>query len=138
MGMYPRLQRIGVETVSKGEEFYSDLLLMQDTQRKYVPLDPIKHGRVSKGDRFEGWLAPRFQRARLWVADVENAFIREFKNEWLGWDNYPNDDCIDAVYMCAQAAQFFMPDKTNDYVDRYGEEVDSANPYAGFGGMNNG
>ena len=138
MGVYPTLKRIGVETIAKGEEFYSDLLLMQDTQRTYVPLESIKHGRVSKGDRFEGWLAPRFQRARLWVADVENAFIREFKNEWLGWDNYPNDDCIDAVYMCAQAAQYFMPDKTKDYVDRYGDDAGGVNPYSGFGGMNNG
>jgi hypothetical protein len=55
-GMYPTLAMIGVENIGKGEEFYNDLVLLDDIYGNPLPLMPISHGRRSKGDRFEnGW-----------------------------------------------------------------------------------
>jgi hypothetical protein len=76
--------------------------MMSDMIGRSPPLMSIKHGRKSKGDRFEGWLAPRFKNGQIWITDTPTPFIREFKNEWMGWDSYPNDDCLDGAYMCAQ------------------------------------
>jgi phage terminase large subunit-like protein len=108
---YPTTSRIGVETIGKGEEFYTDLMLMNDVMGKSPPLMSIKHGRRSKGERFEGWLAPRFKNSQIWISDRPTPFLREFKNEWLGWPNSQHDDCLDGVYMAAQAAQYMMPSK---------------------------
>jgi len=108
---YPTLRRIGVENIGKGEEFYNDLLLTKDLNGRVPPLMPVKHGRKSKGERFENWLAPRFQAARVWVADRDTEFLREFRNEWVTWPNAPHDDCLDGVYMAAAAGEGFMPGK---------------------------
>jgi hypothetical protein len=107
--MYPTTQSIGVESIGKGEEFYNDLNLLQDANGKIPPLIKITHGRVSKGDRFENWLAPRFQHSRIWISDMEHPFLNAFKDEWLLWGTPGHDDCLDAVYMAAFAAEGFMP-----------------------------
>lgn len=106
--MYPTLIKIGVENIGKGEEFYNDLLLTNDTNGKVLPLFAITHGRTSKGDRFENWLAPRFMQ-RVWMADTDTPFLRAFRNEWINWPNTPNDDCLDAAYMCVFAGEGYLP-----------------------------
>jgi hypothetical protein len=106
--MYPTLLKIGVENIGKGEEFYNDLLLTNDTNGKVLPLFAITHGRTSKGDRFENWLAPRFMQ-RVWIADTDTPFLRAFRNEWINWPNTPNDDCLDAAYMCVFAGEGYLP-----------------------------
>lgn len=132
-GMYPTLQLIGVENIGKGEEFYNDLVFMDDVMGKPLPLMPIAHGRKSKGERFEGWLAPRFQMSRIWVADVETPFIQEFKNEWLMWPNAKNDDCIDGVYMCAVAAEGALPTVGVEKSARNPtSRMKTANPFVGL------
>ncbi len=110
-GMYPTLIRVGVETIGKGEEFYNDLLLSVDVAGKPLPLLPITHGKRSKGDRFENWLAPRYQASRLWISDIPTPFVQQFRNEWLTWPNTQHDDCLDADYMASAAGEGFMPSK---------------------------
>lgn len=105
MGIYPNVQLIGVENIGKGEEFYNDLLLTKDMGDRIPPLMSIKHGRRSKGDRFENWLAPRCQAARIWFSSIATPFLTTFYNEWLSWPNSTHDDCIDAVYMVAKAGE---------------------------------
>lgn len=103
--LYPTLQLIGVESIGKGEEFYNDLALSQDIMGRIPPLVAIRHGRRSKGDRFENWLAPRFQASRIWISTAETPFLNAFVDEWLTWPNGEHDDTLDGVYMLARAAE---------------------------------
>jgi len=130
-GMYPRLMLIGVENIGKGEEFYNDLVLLDDIYGNTLPLLPIKHGHRSKGDRFENWLGPRFQMGRIWITDTPTPFVREFVDEWITWPNAEHDDCLDGVYMGAVAGEGAMPSSA----DRTGRTAGTAiikpkNPYA--------
>lgn len=111
MGIYPTLKRIGVENIGKGEEFYNDLLLAKDKGDRVPPLMAISHGRRSKGERFENWLAPRFQSTRIWLSNADTPFINTFRDEWLRWPLGEHDDCLDGVYMMAAAAEGYMPGK---------------------------
>lgn len=107
--LYPTLKRIGVESIGKGEEFYNDLLLTKDLAGRVPPLMAVKHGRRSKGERFEKWLAPRFQAGRIWIADAHTPFLNEFRNEWLSFPNGKHDDCLDGCYMMCIAGEGFLP-----------------------------
>lgn len=109
--LYPSTKLIGVESIGKGEEFYNDLALTKDMYGKPLKLKAIKHGRVSKGDRFENWLGPRFMAGRIWISDTPNDFLTEFENEWLMYPSAEHDDCLDAVYMGAFVGEGFMPSK---------------------------
>ena len=109
MGMYPQLQQIGVEAIGTGQEFYNDLLLANDIGGRVPPLVRITHGRKGKGERFENWLAPRCQAARIRFSNVENEFLRTFYDEWLSWPNGRHDDTIDSVFMTAIAAEGYLP-----------------------------
>ena len=111
VGMYPTTQKIGVENIGKGEEFYNDLVFMDDAAGRVLPLIPISHGKKSKGDRFENWLAPRFKMTRLWVSNIANDFINHFQDEWMLWPGTKFDDCLDAVYMAAAVGEEYMPGK---------------------------
>ena len=132
--MYPTLQLIGVESLGKGEEFYNDLLFSYDVTGKVLPLMEIKHGNRSKGERFEDWLAPRFQSGRIWISNVENSFLRAFKDEWMSWNGDAKgaqDDALDAVYMCAVAAEGELPSRakrTGGY-----DRTPTPNPFHSFG-----
>lgn len=107
--MYPTYQLIGVEAIGTGKEFYNDLLLSRDIGGNILKLLEIKYHAKSKGKRFEDWLAPRCQAARIWFSSVENEFLKAFYDEWLTYDNGQFDDTIDAIYMCAKAGEGFMP-----------------------------
>jgi phage terminase large subunit-like protein len=130
-GIYPTTQMIGVENIGKGEEFYNDLAMTNDVWGHPLPLMPIKHGRKSKGDRFEDYLGPRFQMSRIWVSNVETPFINSFENEWLMYPNAEHDDCIDAVYMMAKAGEGHLPSKA----ERTSGKVKEPSPYEGLGRM---
>ena len=125
-GIYPTLQIVGVENIGKGEEFYNDLVLTNDTYGNPLPLMPIKHGRASKGDRFENWLGPRFEMTRIWISNVHTPFLTEFVNEWLTYPRAKHDDCLDAVYMAAFAGEGFMPTKA----ERSFKKRRNTNPYS--------
>lgn len=90
---YPTTVLIGVEAVGKGEEFFH--LLMRTSMLPVIETSP---GRKSKGERFEKKMAPLFQFRRAMLADIENAFIKSFIDEWLMWPFGEHDDTLDAVY----------------------------------------
>jgi len=90
---YPTLQLVGVEAVGKGEEFFH---LMLRTSR--LPLQAVQPGGHSKGIRFERGMAPLFERGNVFVADLENEFLRAFRSEWVSWPYGEHDDTLDAVY----------------------------------------
>lgn len=127
--IFPTLQLIGVESLGKGEEFYNDALLMRDIQGRPYPLMQVKHGKKSKGERFEDWLAPRFESGRIWISDAPDPFLAEFENEWLLWDKAQHDDCLDAAYMGAVAAEGQLYDKSRTFRSR----EKKPNPLFGFG-----
>jgi phage terminase large subunit-like protein len=95
------------------------------------PLIPITHGHKSKGERFENWLAPRCQAARIWFSNVETPFLTEFYNEWLSWPNGKHDDTIDSVYMCAASAEGRLLDKAERSF--FWKKKQEINPYLAFG-----
>lgn len=132
MGMYPSLQQIGVEKIGAGKEFYNDLVLANDIGGRVPPLVPITHGRTSKGERFENWLAPRCQAARIRFSNVENEFLRHFYDEWLTWPNGRHDDCIDSVFMVAIAGEGDLVARPREYKKFKREETE--NPFHSFRG----
>ncbi len=131
--MYPNYQMVGVESIGKGEEFYNDLVFMNDIHGRVLKLMPIPYHEKSKGKRFIDWLAPRCQMARIWFSDVENEFLNHFHNEWLGWEaGARHDDVLDAVYMCALAAEGFLPSKAERSL-KYLREAKKTSPWISVG-----
>jgi len=111
-----RPQLIGVESIGKGEEFYTDALMLKDIHDGVYPLFEIKsHGRKSKGERLEDWLAPRVQSGRIMFSNAPDEFLTNFENEWLLYPNAQHDDCLDAVYMLSKTAEGHLYDKTRNY-----------------------
>ncbi|MEK6256557.1 MAG: hypothetical protein N2C13_04465 [Chloroflexota bacterium] len=96
--LYPTTQLSGVEAVGKGEEFYN--LLLRSSSMPIVPYHP---GGKTKGQRFERGMSPLFQFNRVWIANVDTAFIRAFREEWLSWPYGEHDDTLDAVYWMLRA-----------------------------------
>lgn len=129
-GVYPTLVKMGVENIGKGEEFYNDLALMNDANGRVPPLIPITHGKRGKGERFENWLAPRFQHSRIWISDAPTPWLLSFSGQWLGWPNVQHDDDLDAAYMGAAAGEGYMPAKSDRSI--FGK-VKMPNPFASLG-----
>jgi hypothetical protein len=129
--LYPTLIKIGVESIGKGEEFYSDLVLINDNLGRALPLFPIPYHSKSKGRRFEDWLAPRFKISRIWVSNTPNDFISKFRNEWLSYPS-KHDDCLDAVYMGALAAEGYIPSQAERTLTGYNKPKQT-NPYESIG-----
>jgi hypothetical protein len=131
---FPTLQTIGVEKWGKGEEFVTQLLY--ETNLPILPL-PLKGAVVrSKGQRFQEGLAPMFMTSRMWVSDVEDDFIRAFKDEWVGWDGGKSrtghDDTLDAVYWLAMVARGNLM-RIDTPLESIGKTKVSSNPYKGIG-----
>ena len=106
VGMLPYLQTIGIETIGKGEEFWT---LLRRAPR-FMPLMPIpshKGEARSKGGRFEKVLGKMFQFGRIMVSSNYTGFIGDFINQWISWDGtqVEHDDALDAVYMMVKAAE---------------------------------
>lgn len=108
-GVYPTLQLVGVESIGEGRGFYNDLVMVDDALGRPLSLHEVKsHGKQKKGERFENWLAPRFQMARVWVSNVDTPFINAFMEEWLTYPNAAHDDTLDAVYIACLAGEGHM------------------------------
>lgn len=121
---------VGIEAIGEGRGFYTDVMQMFDLTGTVVPLFPIKsHGRMSKGDRFENYLGPKFQAARVWLVNKENEFIRRFEEEWLTYPDCDHDDVLDAVYMLAKAAEGRL---AGAFLPGFGGTIKNENPFAGF------
>lgn len=129
--MYPGLRTIAVEKWGKGEEFFN--LLRGSTSLPVIPM-PIKGTAAkSKGQRFEKEMAPMFEYSRVWLSDADNAFVRAFVGEWVGWPNGEHDDTLDAVYWaCMASAGHLMPEQ--EMADLPGlERRRRENPFNAFG-----
>jgi len=131
--MYPTYQLIGVESIGTGKEFYNDLLLSKDVSGKILKLHEIPYHAKSKGKRFEEWLAPRCQAARIWFSNVENEFLRAFYDEWLTYDDGRFDDTIDAVYMCAVVGEGYLPSRTKRTGGLFKKEEKLTSPWESVG-----
>lgn len=93
---------IGVEKWGKGEEFKNQLIY--STMLPIVPL-PLAGAPVrSKGQRFETGLGSSFSNNRMWIADVQDDFLKVFVDEWASWDGTTqksrtgHDDTLDAMF----------------------------------------
>ena len=94
--VYPTLQLIAVESIGKGDDFYSDLVLLDDIYGYPLKLYEIpSHGRKSKGDRFEDYLAPKFpadyKQRNVGLDVYEGDKALEVVNEVKKWRDYFND-----------------------------------------------
>jgi hypothetical protein len=114
--MQSNLSIVGVEKWGKGEVFLNQLLFSSNLPIVPYPLQgaPVK----SKGQRFQGGLAPLFTTGRAWVSSVHDDFINQFVEEWISWDGSKtasgHDDCLDAAYWGAMAAQGHLMPKTEE------------------------
>jgi hypothetical protein len=106
-------------------------MLLNDMNGRIPPLMPIQHGRKGKGERFQDWLAPRFQASRIWISDAETSFLNAFRDEWLLWPDVQHDDCLDAAYMGALAAEGNMPSMAERTA--YNSERKTNNPFTRAG-----
>jgi hypothetical protein len=106
VGMLPYLQAIGIESIGKGEEFWT-LLRRAPTFMPLMPIHSHKGEARSKGGRFENVLGKMFQFGRIMVSDKYTEFINDFINQWISWDgtDVEHDDALDAVYMMVKAAE---------------------------------
>jgi hypothetical protein len=109
---YPTLVTVGVEKWGSGEKFKEALLY--NSRLSVVPF-PFEGAPVrSKGQRYQSELAPMFVDGRLWIADIDRPFLRQFREEWITWDGGKtvtgHDDCLDSLYVaCGVAQSHLMP-----------------------------
>lgn len=125
--------RIGVEALGSGKEFYQILL-----RKAGLPLRDQTVSNKGKRLRFEGVMAPLFKRGKIWIAgnaegtDVRPGipFLQQFVDEWVMWEGYGKygDDAMDAVFHCILVAKGYIK---ADEPDTPKEPV-KANPYKGF------
>jgi len=94
---------IGVESVGKAEEFFHLL-----HRNSFLPLLEMRPAGRSKGERFEIGMAPMFQWRHAYIADIETAFLRAFREEWLRWPDGEHDDTLDAVAWMLQAGKDYL------------------------------
>lgn len=140
---YPTLQGVGVEAIFSGRNFYNNLLNNAEMRAAGIVPLPVTFNK-SKGYRFEKMMAPLFQRARVYVSDANNKFLRAFKDEWLNWQGDPleemyHNDALDATFALLSAAEGFVTPLANFsrhntnplFMD---SEQKKKNPFSAFGG----
>jgi len=109
VGMLPYLQQIGIEAISKGEEFWT-LLRRAPIFMPLMPIPSHKGDARTKGSRFENVLGKMFQFNQIMISSNRTTFINQFREQWLAWDGkqIEHDDALDAVYMMAKAAEGYV------------------------------
>lgn len=131
---YPTLVTVGVEKWGSGEKFKEALLYNSSLPVIPFPFDgaPVR----SKGQRYQGELAPMFIDGRLWITE-DGEFIKRFKEEWVSWDGGKtatgHDDCLDAVYIAAGVAQGYLAPKVKNPSLEFSHSRGLASPWAGLG-----
>jgi hypothetical protein len=137
VGMMPTLKQIGVESIGKGEEFYT--LLMRAPM--FMPLMPIPSHRGmarSKGGRFQKVLAPAFEYGRVMLSSRDTKFTKAFIDQWVSWDGTDavKDDALDGVFMLMKASEGFIHIPQLQTVEvaspLYKKRVKSVNPWSGL------
>lgn len=109
---YPTLQGVGIEAIITGQMFYNNLLNNAELRAAGIVPIPVRFQK-SKGHRFEKIMAPLFQRARVYLSDANNTFLRNFTDEWLNWqgdklEGMYHNDALDAVYSLLAAAEGYV------------------------------
>jgi hypothetical protein len=104
---YPHTEIIGIEAVSKGEEFYQSL-----SSHPQLPIQPMNPGGKGKGPRYQKVMAPLFERGWARISDKESPFMQAFRREWLRWPWTDHDDTLDAVYYMLFAGQSHFPPRS--------------------------
>jgi phage terminase large subunit-like protein len=107
VAFYPNTEVIGIESVSKGEEFYQSL-----SSHPHLPIVRMNPGGQGKGPRFQNVMAPLFQRGWARISDKESPFMQAFRREWLRWPWGDHDDTLDAVYWMLFAGQSHLPPRS--------------------------
>ncbi len=107
VNFYPNTEVIGIESVSKGEEFYQSL-----SSHPQLPIVRMNPGGQGKGPRFQNVMAPLFQRGWARTSDKESPFMQAFRREWLRWPWGDHDDTLDAVYWMLFAGQSHLPPRS--------------------------
>src|SRR3990172_5909984 len=107
VAFYPNTEIIGIEAVSKGEEFYQSL-----SSHPHLPIVRMNPGGQGKGPRFQNVMAPLFQRGWARTSDKESPFMQTFRREWLRWPWGDHDDTLDAVYWMLFAGQSHLPPRS--------------------------
>ena len=125
---------ISPEAIGGGKSFAEqDLVMMWRELGVAVTMNPIvSHRGVSKGKRFESWLAPRCANGDIWFSNEPSPFINSLIDEWVSYPNAPHDDTIDALYMMAYAAagSFSASAQGNrDYAPSVNKYSKNRNPY---------
>ena len=141
VGMLPYLQTIGIESIGKGEEFWT-LLRRAPVFMPLMPIPSHKGEARSKGGRFEKVLGRMFQFGRIMVSDNYTEFINEFINQWISWDGneVEHDDALDAVYMMVKAAEGMIavprvqPSGSGNMSPLFGNRAKKVNPWSKLNG----
>jgi hypothetical protein len=130
-----RVQAIGIENVTTGAEFFNRLLTSTS-----LPVIPSPLGNKGKGERFEKQMGPMFQMSRAWISDAPIKYLRDFRDEWAGWEaGAPHDDTLDATWhMLRTGVENLMPgqfvDEAELPVDLYDEDWSPFNSLGGQSG----
>jgi len=127
-----RLVAVGVDIGGKGEEYFNRLVMT--TQ---LPLIPVRHKNINKGERFQRMMAPHFQMGRVWVSDEPSEYLGDFRYEWAGWQaGAPHDDTLDATWGMLVAGQDHLamsiaPESADGEAEVWG--ASEANPFLSLG-----
>jgi hypothetical protein len=108
VAFYPNTEVIGIETVSKGEEFYQSL-----SSHPLLPIVSMNPGGEGKGPRFQKVLGPLFERGWARITNAESSFMQSFRREWLRWPWGDHDDTLDATYWMLRAGQSHLPPRSS-------------------------
>lgn len=123
------LQWVAIETVGKGEEFYS---LLYRTSR--LPVIGVHTGKRSKVARHEKETAPLFMTNRIFITDTPDDYVLQFIREWIGFPLLGTDDTLDSVWVGAKSMFGVI---TSDPPGAHGEDENSeaarANPFNSLG-----
>ena len=123
---------IGFDKTGKGEDAFHRLL---SSGLPMIPCPPKGEGKRSKGERFEGQggMGSAFQFSQAMLSDLENPFLKSFRDEWAAWPGGKNDDTLDAVYWMLYVAQAFLlsPPPKSEYLGE--REKRKLSPFATLG-----
>lgn len=91
-----RPKKVQVETWGTGELFLQMLVKEGLTVHGYKDTK-------DKASRFSR-MAVHFEVGRLRMSDADTHFLKRFRDEWVGFPNYPTEDTLDAVACAIDAA----------------------------------
>ena len=127
-----RLIRAGIEKHGTAHDF-ADVMMRAAEGWK---VKKLTSGNLSKGERYQNQLAPVMSGDRFRITTAPNAFIDQFRAEFLSFDaeeTYFND-CLDAVYYAVRLAKGYIKWSNEDslYDNSALEKIRTHNPLHRF------